>query len=165
MTVYGAIKSITNPTNRNIAKVLGWDINRVTGRVTELVNKGMVISNGTYYEEGDLLTILGNAIGGSAGTDDLLLRVTAIGANRGTVVLGELELDTDLRVEYGGTGRSEFNTNGILYGNGTSELLETAAANMSNPGITPDVATSYQILTVTAAGVPVWSDTLDGGTF
>ena len=124
-----------------------------------------ITSNGTYYEEGDLLTIVGNAIGGSAGTDDLLLRVTAIGANRGTVVLGELELDTDLRVEYGGTGRSEFNTNGILYGNGTSELLETAAANMSNPGTTPDVATSFQILTVTASGVPVWSDTLDGGTF
>ena len=124
-----------------------------------------ITSNGTYYEEGDLLTIVGNAIGGSAGTDDLLLRVTAIGTNRGTVVLGELELDTDLRVEYGGTGRSEFNTNGILYGNGTSELLETAAANMSNPGTTPDVATSFQILTVTASGVPVWSDTLDGGTF
>ena len=124
-----------------------------------------ITAAGTYYEEGDLLTIAGNAIGGSAGTDDLKLRVTAITSNRGTVVLGELELDTDLRVEYGGTGRSEFNTNGILYGNGTSELLETAAANMSNPGITPDVATSYQILTVTAAGVPVWSDTLDGGTF
>ena len=124
-----------------------------------------ITSAGTYYEEGDLLTIAGNAIGGSAGTDDLKLRVTAITSNRGTVVLGELELDTDLRVEYGGTGRSEFNTNGILYGNGTSELLETAAANMSNPGITPDVATSYQILTVTAAGVPVWTDTLDGGTF
>lgn len=124
-----------------------------------------ITAAGTYYEEGDLLTIAGNAIGGSAGTDDLKLRVTAITSNRGTVVLGELELDTDLRVEYGGTGRSEFNTNGILYGNGTSELLETAAANMSNPGITPDVATSYQILTVTSAGVPVWSDTLDGGTF
>ena len=124
-----------------------------------------VTSAGTYYEEGDLLTILGNAIGGSAGTDDLLLRVTSIGENRGTVVLGELELDTDLRVEYGGTGRSEFNTNGILYGNGTSELLETAAANMSNPGTTPDVATSYQVLTVTSGGVPVWTDTIDGGTF
>ncbi|BCU94608.1 MAG: hypothetical protein CM15mV5_2810 [uncultured marine virus] len=36
---------------------------------------------------------------------------------------------------------------------------------MSNPGVTPDVATSYQILTVTSAGVPVWTDTLDGGTF
>ena len=124
-----------------------------------------ITNAGTYYEEGDLLTIAGNAIGGSAGTDDLQLRVIMIAGNRGTVVLGELELDTDLRVEYGGTGRSEFNTNGILYGNSTGELLETAAANMSNPGITPDVATSYQILTVTSAGVPVWSDTLDGGTF
>jgi len=49
-TVYGAIKTANPATNRNIAKVLGWDINRVTGRVTELVNKGMVTSNGTYYD-------------------------------------------------------------------------------------------------------------------
>ena len=50
-TVYGVIKSKGKVTNRNIAKVLGWDINRVTGRVTELVNKGMVTSNGTYYDK------------------------------------------------------------------------------------------------------------------
>ena len=132
---------------------------------TGLITTITVTNSGTYYEEGDLLTIAGNSIGGSAGTDNLLLRVTAVAANRGTVVLGDLELDTDLAVEYGGTGRSEFNTNGILYGNGTGELLETAAANMASPGISPDVATSFQILTVTAAGVPVWTDTIDGGTF
>ena len=33
-----------------LAKSLGWDINRVTGRVTELVNKGMVTSDGTTYD-------------------------------------------------------------------------------------------------------------------
>ena len=33
-----------------IAKALGWDINRVTGRVTELVNMGMVTTEGTYYD-------------------------------------------------------------------------------------------------------------------
>ena len=50
MTVYGVIKAISKPTNRNIAKALGWEINRVTGRVTELVSKGMVKANGTHKD-------------------------------------------------------------------------------------------------------------------
>ena len=50
-TVHAAIKTKGMATNRMIAKALGWDINRVTGRVTELVNKGMVVSNGTYYDK------------------------------------------------------------------------------------------------------------------
>ena len=38
-------------TNRMIAKKLWWDINRVTGRVTELVGLGMVSANGTYFDQ------------------------------------------------------------------------------------------------------------------
>ena len=124
-----------------------------------------IANAGKYYQEGDLLTIAGNLVGGSVTTDDIQIRVLSITVSRGTVLLGDLELDVDLAVKFGGTGRSEFNSKGILYGNGAGELLETAAANMANPGVGPDVATSFQILTVTAAGVPVWSDTLDGGTF
>jgi hypothetical protein len=33
-----------------IAKALGWDINRVTGRVTELVNLGLVTADDTTYD-------------------------------------------------------------------------------------------------------------------
>ena len=40
--------------------------------------------------------------------------VFGVNGNRGTVVLGDLELDTDLEVQYGGTGQSTFTTNGIL---------------------------------------------------
>ncbi|BCU95370.1 MAG: hypothetical protein CM15mV8_2140 [Caudoviricetes sp.] len=87
------------------------------------------------------------------------------GAERGTVVLGDLELDTDLEVQYGGTGAGTFTTNGIVYGAGTSPLQVTAEANMASPGTGADVSTSFQVLTVTAAGVPVWTDTIDGGTF
>jgi hypothetical protein len=87
------------------------------------------------------------------------------GADRGTVVIGDLELDTDLEVQYGGTGVSTFTSNGIVYGNGSSPLLATAEANMSSPGTGTDITTSRQVLTVTAAGVPVWTDTIDGGTF
>ena len=91
--------------------------------------------------------------------------VFGVTGNRGTVVLGDLELDTDLEVQYGGTGASSFTTNGIIYGNTGGALQVTAAANMASPGTGPDVSDSYQILTVTSGGVPVWTDTIDGGTF
>ena len=87
------------------------------------------------------------------------------GGSRGTVLLGDLELDTDLEVQFGGTGASTFTTNGIVYGNAASPMQVTAAANMASPGTGDDVSESYQILTVTSAGVPVWTDTIDGGTF
>ena len=38
-------------TNRMIAKKLGWEINRVTGRVTELVNLGKVTSMNTAVDK------------------------------------------------------------------------------------------------------------------
>lgn len=38
-------------TNRMIAKKLGWEINRVTGRVSELVNRGLLVSAGTYEDK------------------------------------------------------------------------------------------------------------------
>tara|TARA_A100000172_G_scaffold80048_1_gene68544 strand:+ start:1557 stop:1841 length:285 start_codon:yes stop_codon:yes gene_type:complete len=38
-------------TNRMIANKLGWEINRVTGRVTELVNRGLLQSAGTYEDK------------------------------------------------------------------------------------------------------------------
>ena len=91
--------------------------------------------------------------------------VFGVTGNRGTVVLGDLELDTDLEVQFGGTGVSTFTTNGIVYGNAAGALQVTAAANMATPGSGDDASTSFQILTVTAAGVHVWSDTIDGGTF
>jgi len=49
-TVYDILISKGSATNRMIAKALGWDINRVTGRVTELVNLGMVTTDGTTYD-------------------------------------------------------------------------------------------------------------------
>ena len=48
--IFDAIKALGKGTNRQIAQHLGWDINRVTGRVTELVNLGKVIPTGTYFD-------------------------------------------------------------------------------------------------------------------
>jgi len=91
--------------------------------------------------------------------------VFGVTGDRGTVLIGDLELDTDLAVTHGGSGASSFTTNGILFGNNTGAFQVTGAANMASPGTTPDVADSYQILTVTSGGVPVWTNTIDGGTF
>ena len=49
-SVYSVLTVHGNCTNREIAKYLQWDINRVTGRVTELVNKGMVNAHGTKFD-------------------------------------------------------------------------------------------------------------------
>jgi hypothetical protein len=46
-----------------------------------------------------------------------------------------------------------------VYGNGSGAMLVTAAAG------TADQTWSNQIMTVTNAGVPVWSNALDGGQF
>jgi hypothetical protein len=62
-------------------------------------------------------------------------------------------------VPYGGTGLTTATTNGIVYGNGASAMGVTAAAG------TADATTSYQILTVTSGGVPVWTSSIDGGTY
>ena len=64
-----------------------------------------------------------------------------------------------LTVTQGGTGASTFTTKGIVYGDGSNALAVTAAAGTS------DQTWSNQILTVTNAGVPVWSSALDGGQF
>ena len=91
--------------------------------------------------------------------------VFGVTGQRGTVVLGDLELDTDLEVQFGGTGVSTFTDKGIIYGNTAGALQVTAAANIASPGTGTDATSSYQILTVTSTGVPVWTNTIDGGTF
>ena len=62
-------------------------------------------------------------------------------------------------VIHGGTGTTSLTVNGVLYGNGTSAVQITPAAGTS------DVSTSNQLLTVNGSGNPVWTTTVDGGTF
>ena len=82
-------------------------------------------------------------------TVDVYGRVTAA---TGTAISG-------LTVPQGGTGLSSVTTNGITYGNGAGNLGVTAAAGSS------DQTWTNQLLTVTDAGVPIWSSRLDGGKF
>jgi hypothetical protein len=69
-----------------------------------------------------------------------------------TITGGSVTGITDLVVADGGTGRGTFTTNGVLYGNGTTGLLATAAG------------TTGQIM-YSNAGVPAWTDGVDGGTY
>ena len=82
--------------------------------------------------------------------------------NEDVTIDGTLALtNIDLEVQYGGTGVSTFTENGIVYGDTANPLNVTDAAGTS------DASNSFQILTVTSDvdATPVWTDTIDGGTF
>ena len=86
----------------------------------------------------------------------------SVQVNENVTIDGTLALtNVDLAVQYGGTGVSTFTTDGILYGNAANAVQVTDAAGTS------DVSNSFQILTVVGSGdnTPVWTDTIDGGTF
>jgi hypothetical protein len=104
-----------------------------------------VLANSTYTLTGSL----GAAKTITSLTVDAYGRVTAATASD----------ISGLTVAQGGTGASTFTTKGIVYGDGTNAMAVTAAAGTS------DQTFSNQILTVTNAGVPVWTTTLDGGQF
>jgi DNA-binding MarR family transcriptional regulator len=51
LEVLYCIKKLGQATNRMLAKHLSWDINRVTGRVTELRDKNLVEYAGEYKDK------------------------------------------------------------------------------------------------------------------
>ena len=65
---------------------------------------------------------------------------------------GSISGITDLAVADGGTGRSSFTTDGVLYGDGTNGIKATAAGTDG-------------YLLVSNSGTPTWTSTVDGGTF
>lgn len=68
-------------------------------------------------------------------------------------VSGAVTLGVDLSVANGGTGRSSFTNNGIVYGDGANALDVTAAGSQ------------YDILQAGSGGVPEFSNIIDGGTY
>lgn len=113
------------------------------------------------------LTVDGNlnahAFQGSVFSEDSSVMVDAI---NNQLFASEIQVDSlfvtnPLGVTSGGTGVGTFTIDGILYGNGTDTLQVTDAAGDA------DVSSSFQLLTVTsdADSTPVWTDTIDGGSF
>ena len=123
--------------------------------VSSLSAGGIVIGNDT-----GALSSLANTTfvtTGSGAGNNTVTSVTVDAYGRATALT--YSAISGLTVGQGGTGNSTFTSNGIVYGNGTGAMQATAAAGSA------DQSWSNQILTVTNAGVPVWSSALDGGTF
>ena len=141
------------------------------GRVFGLQQAIDVVDGGTgvrFFNPGTIL--LGNSYGGLQELQNTTFTQTGTGASNNTITSVTVDAYgrfTDatytaisgLNVNQGGTGVSSFTTNGITYGNGTGAMQVTAAAGSA------DQTWSNQILTTTNAGVPVWTNTLDGGHF
>ncbi len=155
LTVSGSTTTVSS-TNTTMADVL---IELATGSSGSASgDRGLVLERGSddnvfigWDESIDALVVGTGSFTGSS-TGDLSHTLAA-------AKFGSLTLSTDLAVADGGTGASSFTDNGIMYGNGGSALSVTAA-----PGSSP-ATESYQILTATSGGVPVWTTTIDGGTY
>jgi hypothetical protein len=125
-----------------------------------------VFDVGHVFERGDDANVF---VGWDESADTFIAATgTFTGATTGNLSLaayaaakfGSLTLTTDLAVAEGGTGVSSFTDKGIVYGDGSSALDVRAA-----PG-GGDVTTSFQILTAGSGnGNPVWTTTIDGGTY
>jgi hypothetical protein len=126
-----------------------------TGRNTFTLGQ-VIVGNGT----GALQSLSNSSltISGTSGLQNNTITSVTVDAYGRTTALTYSAI-SGLTVGQGGTGASSFTTNGVTYGNGTAALGVTAAAGSS------DQTWSNQILTVTNAGVPVWTTTMDGGTF
>jgi hypothetical protein len=112
----------------------------------------------TYFNGTSIVSLANTGTAGVYGAQNYIPVITTDGYGRvssisNTAIGG-------LTVSQGGTGLSTATTNGITYGNGTAALGVTAAAGSGS-----DQTWSNQILTVTNAGVPVWSSAMDGGQF
>jgi hypothetical protein len=121
-------------------------------------------SSGTVTVTSDVTTgtvnLFDNVTTGTLNVATAGASIINLGGTGSTVNIKELTLTTDLEVQYGGTGRSTFTENGVIYGNTTDGLLVTAE---SNPG--SNATTSFGILTTDINNVPVWTDVIDGGSY
>lgn len=96
------------------------------------------------------------------------LSITLSGSNTGDITLantnylslsGQELTGGTVPVGSGGTGVVTLTSNGIIYGNGTSSVGVTAM------GTWDAVNGVGQILSVNSGNVPVWTNTIDGGSF
>ena len=155
--VYGRVVAVSNTS-------IAIDAAAITSGTLPIARGG---TNGTSFTNNEITYFDGTKIASLANTtytqtgtltaNNTLTSITVDGFGRFTAAtVGAI---SGLTVEQGGTGLSTITTNGITYGNGTGAVGVTSAAGVA------DQSWSNQILTVTNAGVPVWTTALDGGQF
>jgi len=148
--------TVTNTTVSGTANVATLGVSGVSnlaslGATTANI-AGLTVTNTTVTSTANISTL---GVSGVANLSSL----GATTANITGATISTLYLTNALGVPQGGTGAGTFTANGIIFGNGTGALLSTAAAGSA------DQTWSNQILTVTNTGAPVWTTTMDGGTF
>lgn len=161
----------TLTTNSTVANLTTDVYGRVTSFTTQAIS-GLTVGQGgtgqSSFTSGAILVgdgsgalqTLSNTTFVASGTGASNSTITSVTVDAyGRFTAATFSAISGLTVGQGGTGVSSFTTNGITYGNGSGPMQVTAAAGTS------DQTFSNQILTVTDAGVPVWSTTLDGGQF
>lgn len=121
---------------------------------TSYTTGGLLIAGPSGFES---LANTTYTLTGSLASNNTITSLTVDAYGRVTAATGGAI--SGLTVPQGGTGLSTITQNGITYGNDAGALGVTAAAGAA------DQTWSNQILTVTNAGVPVWSTALDGGQF
>ena len=155
--VYGRVSSVANTQ-------IAIDASQITSGTLPIVRGGTnntSFTNDTLtYFNGTGIVSLANVsftVTGSSASNNTITSVVA--DNYGRISGVTYTKITGLKVDQGGTGLSTITQNGITYGNGTGDIGVTSAAG------TADQSWSNQILTVTNAGTPIWSSSLDGGQF
>ena len=148
------INSLGVGTNANIAALTVINTANIAtlgvSGVTNLASLGATTANISA------LTVINTANIATLGVSGIA-NIYMLGATSANI--DTLTLTGALAVSSGGTGLQSATQYGVTYGNGTGAFGVTAAAGTS------DQTFSNQILTVTNAGVPIWSTTMDGGTF
>jgi hypothetical protein len=155
--VYGRVVAVSNTS-------IAIDAAAITSGTLPIARGG---TNGTSFTDNQITYFDGTKIASLANTtytqtgtltsNNTITSITVDGYGRFTAAtVGAI---SGLTVGQGGTGLSTITQNGITYGNGTGAVGVTAAAGGA------DQTWSNQILTVTNAGVPVWTTALDGGQF
>ena len=154
---YGRVSAVTNT-------AISIDTSQITSGTLGYGRGG---TGSTTYTTGALLvagatglTSLANSsytLTGALQANNTVTSLTVDNYGRVTAATGTAI--SGLTVPQGGTGLATITQNGITYGNGVGTLGVTAAAGGA------DQTFSNQILTVTNTGTPVWTTTLDGGSF
>lgn len=146
---YGRVSAAT------AADISGLTVTQGGTGVNTFTSGLMLIGNGTGAIQS--IANAGYTLTGTLGAAKTITSLTVDAYGRVTAATaGDI---SGLSVAQGGTGAATFTAKGIVYGDGTNALAVTAASGSA------DQTWSNQILTVTDAGVPVWSSAIDGGQF
>jgi len=133
----------------------------ITVSANDISLNSAIAGAGLTYTAG-VLDVVGTPDRITVGADSINIATTYAGQNTittlGTISTGTWN-GTIVTVPYGGTGVSSFTSKGILYGNGTGNLLVTAAGTYNS------TSGMGQLLMAGTDGTPTWTDKVDGGIY